>query len=59
MALASILIPVFNRAELVLRAIESAKAQTLTDIEMIVLDNCSTDGTSEAATIFRAQDLML
>jgi glycosyltransferase involved in cell wall biosynthesis len=49
MALASILIPVFNRAELVLRTIESSQAQTLKDIEIIVVDNCSTDGTFEAA----------
>ena len=56
MALASILIPVFNRADLVLRAIESSRAQTLKDIEIIVVDNCSTDGTYEAAQACVSQD---
>lgn len=56
MALASVLIPVFNRAELVLRAIESSRAQTLKDIEIIVVDNCSTDGTFEAARACASQD---
>ncbi len=47
MPVASILIPVFNREELVQRAIQSALAQTLSDIEVIVVDNASTDSTWE------------
>jgi glycosyltransferase involved in cell wall biosynthesis len=47
MAIASILIPVFNREKLVQRAIQSALAQTLRDIEVIVVDNASTDSTWE------------
>ena len=43
--LVSILIPVYNRAALVRRAIESALAQSHGNIEVIVCDNCSTDGT--------------
>ncbi|MGE4170692.1 MAG: glycosyltransferase family 2 protein [Candidatus Margulisiibacteriota bacterium] len=41
----SILIPVFNRADVVSKTLESALAQTHTDIEVIVVDNASTDGT--------------
>lgn len=43
--LVSIVIPVYNRAALVQRAISSALAQTYRSIEVIVCDNCSTDGT--------------
>ncbi len=45
--LVSILIPVYNRRELVKQAIDSALAQTYRNIEIIVVDNCSTDGTYE------------
>lgn len=41
----SVLIPVYNREGLVGPCIESALAQTLADIEVIVCDNASTDGT--------------
>ena len=41
----TIAIPTINRAELVGRAIESALAQTSSDIEIIVSDNGSTDDT--------------
>lgn len=46
--IASIIIPVFNRRDLVQRAIRSALSQSIRDIEVIVVDNCSTDGTFEA-----------
>lgn len=45
--LVSILIPVYNRKELVKQAIDSALAQIYQNIEIIVVDNCSTDGTYE------------
>lgn len=41
----SILIPVFNRAELISETIESALSQTYSDYEIVVVDNKSTDGT--------------
>ena len=41
----SIVIPVYNREHLVRRAIESAIGQTYPDIEVVVVDNHSTDGT--------------
>ena len=43
----SIAIPTFNRADYLRMAIESALAQTYSDIEVIVSDNCSTDKTTE------------
>jgi glycosyltransferase involved in cell wall biosynthesis len=44
---ASILIPVYNRCELVKSAIDSAIAQTYQNTEIIICDNCSTDTTWE------------
>lgn len=43
--LVSILIPVYNRASLVGETIESAINQTYKNIEIVIVDNCSTDGT--------------
>lgn len=42
--LVSIIIPVFNRVSLVARAIECAINQTYLNIEIIIGDNCSSDG---------------
>ena len=47
--LISVLITVFNRERYLATAIESALAQTLRDIEIIVLDDCSTDASWEIA----------
>jgi hypothetical protein len=41
----SIIIPTFNRAHTVLRAVESVLGQTYTDLEVIVVDDGSTDDT--------------
>lgn len=43
-ATVSILIPVYNARPWVGRAVESALAQTWPDVEIIALDDCSTDG---------------
>jgi glycosyltransferase involved in cell wall biosynthesis len=43
------IIPAFNRAELVQRALASVKAQTCPPREVIVVDDASTDATAEAA----------
>jgi glycosyltransferase involved in cell wall biosynthesis len=45
--LVSILIPVYNRVNLVGETIESALIQTYKNIEVIIVDNYSTDGTWE------------
>jgi len=56
--LVSVVIPVYNRADCVRLSIESALAQTLQPIEVIVVDDASTDGTVEAvrAAVARAPD---
>ncbi len=50
--LVSILIPVYNAREWLPAAIESALAQTAPRVEVIVLDDGSTDGSYEAAEAF-------
>jgi glycosyltransferase involved in cell wall biosynthesis len=56
MPLVSILIPVYNRENLIGRTLQAALAQTVEDIEVIVVDNQSTDGTYAKAAEFAAQD---
>lgn len=43
----SVLIPTYNRAALTIAAIESVLAQSYSDYEIIVADNCSDDGSAE------------
>jgi len=44
----SVIIPTYDRCQLVQLAIDSVLAQTYTDYELIVVDDGSTDGTGEA-----------
>lgn len=48
MPLCTIAIPVYNRATLIHAALASALAQDMDDLEILVVDNASTDGTWEA-----------
>lgn len=52
--LVSIVIPVFNREKLVREAIDSALSQTYNNIEVVVIDNCSTDHTWEVISGYRS-----
>lgn len=53
----SVVIPVFNRRDLLRRTLDTVRAQTFTDFETIVVDDGSTDGTAEylARSAGRAQ----
>jgi len=56
----SVVLPTFNRAHLVGRALESVEAQTFRDIEIVVVDDGSTDDTRGVVELFgRAATLPL
>jgi glycosyltransferase involved in cell wall biosynthesis len=48
----SVILPAFNRAELVRDAIDSVLAQDFRDFELIVVDDGSTDGTADAVRAY-------
>ncbi|WP_242086129.1 glycosyltransferase [Microbacterium lacticum] len=54
--LVSIVIPVFNDAEVITAALDSCLAQTLTAIEVIVVDDASTDDTAAVIERYAAAD---
>ena len=57
--LVSVVIPVFNRAALISRALDSVANQTFDDYEIIVVDDGSTDGTAESIQNWGADRLRL
>lgn len=52
----SLIITVYNRERYLAAAIESVLAQTLTDFELLIWDDGSTDGSVEIARTYEAQD---
>jgi len=56
MSKVSILIPTYNRADLLPATLDSALSQTYRDIEVIVSDNASTDNTPELMQAYVERD---
>ena len=52
MVCVSVIIPTYNRAQVLPRAIDSVLHQTLTDLELIVVDDGSTDNTQEVIATY-------
>lgn len=50
MADVSVIIPTWNRAELLVKAVRSALAQTMSPVEVLVCDDGSTDGSESAVS---------
>jgi GT2 family glycosyltransferase len=55
MAAVSVIIPTFNRAHKIARAVASVLYQTFTDYEVLVVDDGSEDATSEVLQPFRSR----
>lgn len=57
--LVTVYIPTFNRVELLKRAVESVRQQTYQNLEIIIVDDCSKDGTHEYLEDISKQDLRI
>ncbi len=54
--LVTIYMPTHNRSDLLSRAIESVQAQTYSNFELIIADDCSTDDTETIIQAYQKQD---
>ena len=52
----SIVLPVYNGGDFIAQAIESILQQTFNDFELILVNDCSTDNTSEIISAYERQD---
>jgi len=59
MAAVSVIIPTYNRADKVARAVASVLHQTYTDYDLIVVDDGSRDGTRETFSLFPSRVIRL
>lgn len=57
--LVSVVVPTYNRAEMVRRAVDSVLSQTFRDFELIVVDDGSTDGTPDVLAPDRERLILL
>ena len=55
----SVIIPLYNKAPYVAKAIESVLGQTYRDFEVIVIDDGSTDQSLEVAKIFENKSITI
>ena len=56
MPIISIIVPVYNVADYLARCIKSIIAQTYSNIEIILVDDGSTDGSGEICDFYAEQD---
>ena len=52
----SVCIPTYNHAHFLVDAVESVRAQTVKEFELVIVDNCSTDNTKEVVEKMMAGD---
>lgn len=54
--LVTVYMPTHNRSDLLSRAIDSVQAQTYSNFELIIVDDCSTDNTEAVVQTYQDQD---
>ena len=59
MAKVSIIVPVHNTEKYLRACVESLVAQTLHDIEIVLVENCSTDGSLALCHELAAEDIRI